>query len=464
MLPAIQQYAESQRQRFENDLCDWLKIGSVSTDPAFAGEVRKAADWLAERMAGLGLNPQLIQTARHPVIVAETKPVPGAPTVLVYGHYDVQPPDPLEEWTTPPFEPTIRNGQVYARGATDDKGQVITHLFAVESWLRSGQPLPVQVKFLIEGEEECGSHSLYALLGGSNPEAPGIVQQLANDIVVVSDSSQYGPGKPAITYGLRGIAYFELRLTGPAQDLHSGSFGGAISNPVNAICKMLGSLTDSHGRIAIPGFYDDVVPLTPDERQQFAALEFDDAAFMRSAGVEAMWGETGYSTLERRWARPTCDVNGIWGGYQGEGNKTVLPGRAGAKFSFRLVANQDPARIRAALESHLRQHCPPGIRMELIGTHGAPGSLVPLDSPFMAAAARAITAGFGREPVLIRSGGSIPIVNEFTRRFGSDTLLLGWGQDDDNMHGPNEKFSLADFHRGIAASIHLWDEIGKLRG
>jgi len=458
----ILDYITENRGRFEADLTQWLSMASVSTDPAFAPEVRRAADWLTERMKELGLTTRLVTTNKHPIIIAETDPVPGAPTVLVYGHYDVQPPDPLDEWTTPPFEPTVRNGNIFARGATDDKGQMLTHLLSAEAWLRTGSKLPVQLKFLIEGEEECGSKSLYELMNGEYDNGKSIVEGLSNDIVVISDSSQFGPGKPAITYGLRGITYYEVRLTGPSQDLHSGAFGGAVTNPANVLCRIVGSLLDADGRITLPGFYDDVVDLTSVERKQFADLNFDDQEFMDKLGVDGMTGEKGYGTLERRWARPTFDVNGLWSGYQGEGAKTVLPARAGAKFSFRLVPNQDPKKVGAALAKYLKSMLPMGIKMELIDRHGAPGSMVPLDSPYMAAAAAAIASGFGTKPVFIRSGGSIPIVNEFSSRLGSDTLLLGWGQDDDNMHSPNEKFSLDDFHRGIQASAHLWEEIGKI--
>jgi succinyl-diaminopimelate desuccinylase len=312
--------------------------------------------------------------------------------------------------------------------------------------------LPVQLKFVIEGEEEVGSESLYQLLERT-PE------RLACDVIVISDSSQFAPGQPAITYGLRGIAYYELRLTGPKQDLHSGTFGGAVTNPVNTLSRLLAALIDEQGRIQIPGFYDDVVPLTERERRQFADLAFDEVGFRERLGIDGVTGEAGYTTTERRWARPTFDINGIWGGYQGEGSKTVLPARAGAKFSFRLVPDQQPAKIAAALRQRLTELCPPGIKLELTDMHGAPGVMVPLDSPYMAAAAKAIERGFGQTPVFIREGGSIPIVTAFHQRLGVDALLLGWGLDDDNTHSPNEKFCLADFHRGIKASAYLWSEL-----
>ena len=374
--------------------------------------------------------------------------------VLVYGHYDVQPVDPLGEWISPPFEPTRRDGNIYARGATDDKGQMLTHIKSAEAWMATAGKLPVQIKYLIEGEEEVGSENLPLYI-----EVTQAASSLATS-VVISDCSQFGPGQPAITYGLRGIAYYELRLTGPKQDLHSGTFGGGVTNPANALCRMLTALLDQQGRIQVPGFYDDVLPLSEREREQFRSLPFDEPAFMEQLGVKALTGEVGYSTLERRSARPTCDINGLWSGYQGEGAKTVLPARAGAKFSFRLVPNQNPKTISTALDKFLRGLLPSGVTMELIDFHGAPGVVVPLDSPYVTAADRAIELGFGRRPVFIREGGSIPIVTTFHDLLGADTLLLGWGLDDDNTHSPNEKFHLADFHRGIKTSVpFLWGEL-----
>ncbi len=380
----------------------------------------------------------------------------GAPTALVYGHYDVQPVEPVDLWTSPPFEPQVRDGKLYARGATDDKGQVLTHIHGAKSWIQTQGRLPLQLKFLIEGEEEVGSAGLEQYLRDH-------AGRLACDCVVISDGSQFAPGKPAITYGLRGIAYYELLLHGPNRDLHSGSFGGSISNPANALAKMLAALVDAKGRIQIPGFYDDVIPLTPRERDEFARLPFDQKQYFDQVGVSGAIGEEGYTTLERRWARPTYDINGLWSGYQGKGTKTVLPAEAGAKFSFRLVPNQLPEKIGPALRAMLRSLCPEGIRMELIDHHGGAGVMVSLDSPYVQAAARAIETAFGDAPVYTREGGSIPIVTAFYKALRADTLLIGWGQDDDNAHSPNEKFSLADFHRGIRASARLWDELGKMR-
>jgi succinyl-diaminopimelate desuccinylase len=295
-------------------------------------------------------------------------------------------------------------------------------------------------------------------------ERTDALRRLACDVVVISDTSQYGPGQPAITYGLRGISYYEIRLTGPRQDLHSGTFGGAVTNPINALARILTGLIDDAGRVQIPGFYDDVRPLGAEERRQIAALPFTDEAFRRQIGVEALSGEEGYSTLERRWARPTFDCHGIWGGYQGEGGKTVLPAKAGAKFSFRLVPNQSPGKITSGLKARLSELCPPGVKFELLELSGGEGIVVPPDSQFIQAASRAIERGFGRAPLRIREGGSIPIVTAFRSKLRADPLLLGWGLDDDNTHSPNEKFSLADYHRGIRASAYLWEELAKLQG
>jgi len=451
-MPTIDEYLQHHAARFEDELCQFLRIPSVSADPACRDAMTRAAEWVEDQLQLLGLATEVIPTAGHPLVYAESPAVPGAPTALVYGHYDVQPPDPVEKWLSPPFEPTERDGHLYARGATDDKGQMLTHIKSVEAWRRVNGELPLQLKFLIEGEEEVGSRGLHQYLVDH-------ADRLACDCVVISDSAQFGPDRPAITYGLRGIAYYEVRLNGPARDLHSGSFGGAVTNPANTLAQLLAALVDDQGKVQVPGFYDDVVPLFDAEREQFAALQFDEAAYFAQLGVDGAVGEAGYTLLERRWARPTFDVCGLTSGYQGDGAKTVIPANATAKVSFRLVPRQDPAKIGAALEKRLIELCPPGIRIEVVDMHGSPGVLVPLDSPWMAAAARAIEHAFGCPPVYTREGGSIPIVTAFHETLGADTLLLGWGQEDDNTHSPNEKFSLRDFHRGIQASAKLWEEL-----
>ena len=465
MVLPLETYIEQNKQSFENDLCELLRIPSVSTDSAFKNDVQQAGNWIADRLKSIGFETELIDTVGHPIVFAQSPPVENAPTVLVYGHYDVQPPDPLDEWETPPFEPSVRDGNLFARGATDDKGQVLTHIFSAQAWKETSEHLPVQIKFLIEGEEECGSKGLWEFLAGKydQPGQPTAMEKIQCDVVVISDGSMYGPDRPAITYGLKGISYFELRLQGPNQDLHSGAFGGSVTNPANALTQMLAQLIDENGRVQIPGFYDNVLEMTSAEREQFASLGFDDQEYMDQIGVDALSGEEGFTTLERRWSRPTFDINGLWSGYQDEGAKTVLPAKAGAKFSCRLVANQDPEKIANSLEAFLNDICPRGIEMELVRMHGARGVTIDLDSPYMAAAAEAIERGFGTKPCFIRTGGSIPVVTAFSEKLGVDTLLLGWGQDDDNMHSPNEKFSLSDFHRGIKASAHLWAELAEIR-
>ena len=451
-MPNIDDYLQSQADRFEAELCEFLTIPSVSAEPARSGEVRRAAGWVAEQFRRLEFATELIETEGHPLVYAESAPVAGLPTALVYGHYDVQPVDPIELWTSPPFTPTLRDGSLFARGATDDKGQMLTHLKSAEAWMRVEGRLPINLKFIIEGEEEVGSQALEKFIAEN-------AERLACDCVVVSDSAQFARNRPAITYGLRGIAYFELKLTGPRRDLHSGSFGGSVTNPANALAGMLAALIDGSGKVRVPGFYDDVVPLTERERNEFDALGFDEQEFFRQLDVDGAVGEEGYTTLERRWARPTYDICGLSSGYQNDGAKTILPASASGKFSFRLVPNQDPAKITAALRARLTELCPPGVKMELIEWHASPGVLVPPDSPYVAAAARAIEHAFDVPPVYTREGGSIPIVTTFHETLKVDTLLLGWGQDDDNAHSPNEKFSLADFHRGIRASARLWEEL-----
>jgi acetylornithine deacetylase/succinyl-diaminopimelate desuccinylase-like protein len=455
-MPSLHEHLTANGAEFEAELRDFLRIPSVSADPAHKADIEQSSQWVNAKFQKMGFASEIIPTSGHPLVYAESAAVPGAPTVLVYGHYDVQPADPLELWITPPFEPTERDGNLFARGATDDKGQALTHIFSAQSWLEVHGRLPVQLKFLIEGEEEVGSQGLEAYLANN-------AARLACDCVVISDSGKFSRDIPAITYGLRGLAYYEIRVSGPNRDLHSGSFGGSVTNPATAVARILAAMVDRRGKILIPGFYDDVVPLTDRERQQFAALPFDEAEYFAEIGVEGAVGEEGYTALERRWARPTYDVCGIWGGYQGEGSKTVLPAKAGAKFSFRLVPNQSPQKITAALRRWLPELTPRGVKVELIEFHGAPGVMVPLESRYIAAAARAIEQAFGRAPVFTREGGSIPIVTKFHEALHADVLLLGWGQDDDNAHSPNEKFALADFHRGIQASALLWEELGNLK-
>ncbi|MCL2624230.1 MAG: dipeptidase [Planctomycetaceae bacterium] len=473
---SIDKYIEDNAQRFEREFFDWLRIPSISTIPAHAGDVKNAAEWIVRRLSQMGLHPEMIETGaagsagrstdsdvgrstdkRHPLVYAETPAVPGAPIILIYGHYDVQPVDPLDLWITPPFEPTVRDGSVFARGATDDKGQLLTHVFAAEAVLKDMGTLPYQIKFLFEGEEEDGSGSLTEYVQTHK-------DKLACDCLVVSDGAMFGPGQPAITYGLRGIMAFELTLTGPNRDLHSGTFGGAVYNPAIALSQMMDDMIDENGHVRVPDFYADVVPLTERERQQFADLPLDEADFFRRIGLKSGFGEKGFTSIERRWARPTFDINGLTSGYQGEGSKTVLPCKASAKFTFRLVPNQNPAVIAKNLEAYLKSLCPPGITMQLAYQHGANGLLVSLDSVFVEAASKALEETFGCPPFYTREGGSIPIITLMSDVLEADVLLLGWGLDDDNAHAPNEKFSLAAFHNGIKAGARLLQEMARCQG
>lgn len=451
---SVDRYLAEHAARFERQLFDLLRIPSVSAQPDHNADTRRAAEFVRDDLRAMGVPAELIEfDSGHPLVYGERLDAPGKPTLLVYGHYDVQPAEPLEPWHSPPFEPTVRDGNVYARGATDDKGQMLTHLKAAEAWLQTAGALPVNVKFLIEGEEEVGGKNLETFMA----QQPG---KLACDYAVISDTSQFARDLPAVTYGLKGLAYFELRVQGANRDLHSGTFGGAVQNPLNALCEILASLKGPDGRIRVEGFYDDVRPLEDWERAEFARLPFSEAEFAADLGVAELFGEAGYSTLERKWARPTCDVHGLWGGYAGPGPKTVLPCKAGAKFSFRLVPDQDNRKIAEAVRRHIERHAPPGVTWELESMHGAPAVLVDTRTDGFAAAARAIETAFGTRPVFIREGGSIPVVGLIKQHLKVDTLLLGWGQNDDNLHGPNEKFSLADFHRGIRASAHLMAELG----
>lgn len=451
-LDPVDRYLDQNGARFVDELKEWLRIPSISADPDRRPDLRRAAEFAADQLSRFGFASRIVETAGHPIVYSEWTAAADAPTVLVYGHYDVQPPDPLDLWTTPPFEPATRDGFIYARGACDDKGQLFTHVKAVEAWLKTAGRLPVNVKFVIEGEEEVGSRNLDDFLASHR-------DLVKCDVVVVSDTSQYAPGIPAITYGLRGILACEVTLLGPNRDLHSGVFGGSIANPCNGLARLVARLHDEKQRIQIPGFYDDVVPLSDDERRQFAALPFDEGAYLADLGVAAACGEAGFSTTERRWARPTCDVNGIFGGYSGPGPKTIVPASATAKITCRLVPNQHPDRLLPAIERFLKDNCPPGLRMEFRAFHGCPALVFKSDSPFMKAAKRAIADAFGAPPVMIREGGSIPVVATFRDLLGVDTLLLGWGQNSDNLHSPNERFTLADFHRGTRASAHLLGEL-----
>ncbi len=452
MTEDLRQYTAVNRKRFEEELGEFVSIPSVSAGSGNIADMEHATTWTQNQLQEIGFHTELIPTSGFPLVYAESPTIKGLPTCLVYGHYDVQPADPLDEWISPPFVPTWRDGYLFGRGASDDKGQIFSHIKSAEAWMQTAGSLPVNLKFLIEGEEEVGSCGLSAFLENSTGK-------LACDYLVVSDGSQFAPGVPAITYGLRGVMYFELRLHGPNRDLHSGSFGGCVANPANVLAALLTGIKDPSGRIRLSGFYDDVLPMTEKERHAIAALPFDSKQFLLSLGVENGYGEEGYTLLEQRWARPTFDICGIWGGYQGEGRKTVLPASAGAKISFRLVPQQDPEKIAASLRQYLAQEMPPGIRWELLDLQSAPSVVASQESPVARAATAAIQEVFGCSPVFVREGASVPIVAAFQRKLGAEPLLLGWGQSSDNTHGPNECFSMADYHRAILANGYLWKYI-----
>ena len=458
MTTAALAYLDEHRQRHRHLLFDLLRQPSISTDPAHVNDMRACAEWLAERLRAIGLTrAEVMETGGHPVVYGEWRDAPGAPTVLVYGHYDVQPADPLELWETPPFQPTEREGRVYARGATDDKGQFMTHINAVEALLATAGQLPVNVKFLIEGEEEVGSPHMDAFIEAHR-------DLLAADVAVVSDSPMFGRGQPSLCYGLRGITYLEISVTTAARDLHSGAYGGAVPNPILALASMLGACKAPDGRITVPGFYDDVAPLTDEERAAMAALPFDEEALKQELGLTALPGEPGYSVRERLWARPTLDAHGVWGGFTGQGSKTVIPNQAHAKLSCRLVPNQDPARVADLIEAHLQSVRPTGAQVVVRRLGLGDPVITPLDHPATRAAARALEVGFGAIPLFTREGGSIPVVATIARLLGAPTILAGFGLPDEPLHAPNEHFDLDNYHNGARTAVALLAELSEARG
>jgi len=447
-----------EEQSYLEELKDYLRIPSVSTDPAFDPEVRRCADWVEAQLKQAGLKTRQVDKGGKPLVYAEWLGAPGKKTLLFYGHYDVQPADPLELWRNPPFEPSLEDDgkSLVARGATDDKGQSFIHLKAVAAMLAERGKLPINVKFIIEGEEESGGQAIerYVREDGA--------RELGCDAILVSDSSMYRPGQPSLIYGLKGLCYLEIKVHGPNRDLHSGSFGGAIQNPGNALASIVASLRNPvTGVIEIPGFYDKVRPLEAWERQEFAALGFDAESYRSEIGVPELFGEEGFSTLERVWGRPTCDVNGIFGGYQGAGAKTVLPAWAGAKVSMRLVPDQDPAEIAELFTRHVQSVTPAGVRVEVEHLHSAEPVLIETEGP-IAEAALAAMAEIWQRPVRVREGGSIPIVSTFADILKVPILLIGFGHADDRLHSPNEKFNIANFYGGIRAIVRMLDRLGEL--
>jgi acetylornithine deacetylase/succinyl-diaminopimelate desuccinylase-like protein len=456
MLNAAVQYAASHRDSFLTELKEFLALPSVSALPDHQPDMQRTAQWLVDQFTTIGLHHAKINpTSGHPVVTAEwLEAGPDKPTVLIYGHYDVQPVDPIELWHSDPFKAEVRDNYLYGRGTSDDKGQTFIHAKTLESFFKTSGKLPVNVKLIIEGEEEIGGPSLDTFIEQHQ-------EQLKADVAVISDTHMLRPDLPCLIYALRGLCYIQVEVTGPARDLHSGQYGGAVYNPIQALTEMLASLKDHNGRITVPGFYDKVVPIGEAERQLLACSPFSEAEFMQDAGVKGVWGEAGYTTKEQVTARPSLEFNGIWGGFTGEGPKTVLPAKAYAKISCRLVANQDHLEIAELLQERLKRIAPPQVTVEVMRLHGGHGALINLDSKYMRAAGKVLQEVFGNAPVYEREGGSIPVVATFQKVLGIDSIMLGFGLPDDGLHSPNERFYLPNFYNGIEATIRYLDEIGK---
>jgi acetylornithine deacetylase/succinyl-diaminopimelate desuccinylase-like protein len=456
MLDAAVQYAASHRDSFLTELKEFLAIPSISALPDHQPDIQRTAQWLVDQFTAIGLRKARVNpTSGHPVVTAEwLEAGTDKPTVLIYGHYDVQPVDPLDLWHSDPFKAEVRDNYLYGRGTSDDKGQTFIHAKVLESFFKTSGKLPVNVKLIIEGEEEIGGPSLDAFIEQHQ-------EQLKADVAVISDTHMLRPDLPCLVYALRGLCYIQVEVTGPARDLHSGQYGGAIYNPIQALTEMLAALKDRNGHITVPGFYDKVLPISAAEHQLLARSPFSEAEFMQDAGVKGVWGESGYTTKEQVTARPTLEINGIWGGFTGEGPKTVLPAKAFAKVSCRLVANQDHLEIADLLQAHLKKIAPPQVTVEVKRLHGGHGALINLDSKYMRAAGKVLQEVFGNTPVYEREGGSIPVVATFQKVLGIDSIMLGYGLPDDGLHSPNERFYLPNFYNGIEATIRYLDEIGK---
>ncbi len=452
---AIDRFVAANRERFLEELKAFLRIPSVSTLPEHSADIESAAGFVAAALGGAGLeNVEIIPTAKHPLVYADWLHAPGKPTVLCYGHYDVQPPDPLEAWVSPPFEPVVRDGNLCARGSADDKGQMYMHIKAVEALRAANGTLPVNLRFLVEGEEEIGGAGITKYVE-ENP------QKLQADAALVSDTALYADGMPTLCVGLRGLIYLEVEASGPARDLHSGLYGGASPNPVFGLIELLGKAKDGQGAIRVPGIYDDVVPPAPAEKASWDSLPFDEGEFLRSeVGSGQLTGESGYTVLERIWARPTFEVHGIAGGFTGAGAKTVIPASATAKVSFRLVPNQDPEKVIARFREFVAANAPEGIRVEVRVLSASPAVLVDPDHPAIRVAAGAFARVFGRPTVFIRDGASVPIVGDFAKHLGIPSVMMGFGLPDDGLHSPNEKFRLENFYQGILTVAHFLEEYG----
>jgi len=455
MSQATNTFIEQNQNRFLEELKDFLRIPSISTLPEHKPDVEKAAQFVADSLKRAGIeNVELIPTAGNPLVYGDWLHAPGKPTVLCYGHYDVQPPDPLELWNTPPFEPSVRDGNIYARGSADDKGQMYMHIKAVEALRAVNGTLPINLKFLVEGEEEVGGAAI-AKYVAENPA------KLKADVALVSDTALYAEGLPTLCIGLRGLVYMEVEATGPARDLHSGLYGGAAPNPVFGLIELLSKCKDANGVIQVPGTYDDVAPPAAAEKDSWQRLPFNEADFLKNeVGSSGLTGEPGYSVLERVWARPTFEVHGIAGGFTGAGAKTVIPSKAVAKVSFRLVPHQDPEKILAAFRTFLKDHTPAGIRIELRVLSAGPAIMVDPDNTAIQTAARAFSDMLGKPTVFTRSGGSIPVVGDFANHLGIPSVLMGFGLPDDGLHSPNEKYRLENYYKGIMTIAHFFEELG----
>lgn len=450
-------FIKQNEKRYESDMIEWLKIESVSGDPNRKGETRKAAEWLAKRLTDMKIeNVKIMETGLHPVVYGDWLHAKGAPTILVYGHYDVQPVDPVEKWSVPPFGGTIKDGFIYGRGTADDKGQLLTHVFALEALMKHLGTLPVNVKFFIEGEEECGSMH-------TSPFVIQNKQLLACDAVAISDSSWHADTLPTMLYALRGMLYCQVDVKGPNRDLHSGSYGGKVMNPLNAIGKIIARLQNDDGSIQVPGYYDDVAKLSDAERKEFAALGNEDEHIKKDLNINALWGEKGFTTSERNWARPSMDVNGIWGGYSGPGPKTVIAAEGGFKVSSRLVANMNPDKVAEQFTKYIKEITPPGVTVNVQVLQKAPPVIVPIDNPFIRAAVSAFETGFGKRPVMVREGASIPISATFQSELKASPIFVGFGLPSDNIHSPDERFKLENFHKGITTCVHLYNEFARVK-
>lgn len=453
----MKKYIASNKDRFLQELFEWLRIPSISADSRHKGDVRKAAEFLKEKLAAAGIDKvEICETAGHPIVYGEKIKSPSLPTVLVYGHYDVQPADPLELWDSPPFEPVVKNDNIFARGSCDDKGQVYMHVKAFETMVKN-ELLPCNVKFMVEGEEEVGSDNLGTFVKANK-------DKLKADIILISDTALISLEHPSITTGLRGLSYMEVQVTGPNRDLHSGVYGGAVANPVNVLCRMIASLHDDKGKVTIPGFYEKVAKLSETERKAINKAPFDLDDYKRDLGIEEVAGEEGYTTLERTGIRPTLDVNGIWGGYTGEGAKTVLPSKAHAKISMRLVPDQVSAEITALFTKHMQSIAPKTVKVKVTAHHGGEPAVTPTDSPAFKAASMAFEEVWGKTPIPTRDGGSIPIVALFKKELGLDTVLMGFGLDSDAIHSPNEHYGVRNFMLGIETIVSFYQHYARTTG